>query len=501
MRELQKETKKLVSIGLTITMLVPLLAACTTGGKANDKEERVLRIATTEGYNGEDEYFRDQFTDIFEFNNPNIKLEIISVRDDSEKINMYYGGGNDQEPKTFKDPIESLQELIEGPNPPDLIATSYDQMSLLLEKNLLAPLDSKIAEDKFDTTDYVPVVYEGIKNLSPDGKLYALAPLFSSPALVYNKKIFADAGVEPPTDNMTWDEIFTLAQRVSKPDAEKPLYGFSFTPQRWGDPFEELSIYTNPLELRYFDEVGEKMTVDTPEWEKVWTKLYQLQNDKVTPPVREDYSMDDENQGPFSHDRFMSGKLAMTIMHYGQLEQINEANKAASSIKNYTPIDFDVVTVPSHPQNPGVVPGVHISGLMGISSKATNAEDAWKLLKFINSPEWAKIKAGGSYELSTRKSYIKPQDGATFNIEAFYNIKPSSFSGDNYYKLYREKPNLRQALQPGRTELHEVLQGNKTVKEGLQSWQSQGDNVLQQIKANPNGPIVPPNEAQGVPAG
>jgi multiple sugar transport system substrate-binding protein len=78
-----------------------------------------------------------------------------------------------------------------------------EQMSLLLEKNLLAPLDSKIAEDKFDTTDYVPVVYEGIKDLSPDGKIYALAPQFNSSALVYNKKMFADAGIEPPTDNIT----------------------------------------------------------------------------------------------------------------------------------------------------------------------------------------------------------------------------------------------------------------------------------------------------------
>jgi len=489
MRDLLFNGKKLISIALTGIMLVPLLAGCSFGGKASDKEERVLRIATSEFYEGEDEYFRQQFTNIFEFNNPNIKIEIISVRDENEKFNYYYGNNDSQPGKTFKDPIQSLQEMIEGPNPPDLIAMSYDQMSLMLEKNLLTPLDSKIAEDKFDTTDYVPAVYEGIKSLSPDGKMYALAPIFNSSALIYNKKLFADAGVEPPSDNMTWDEVFALAERVSKPDADKPLYGFSFTPYRWGDAFEDMNVYSNPLQLRYFDEAGEKMTVDTPEWEKVWNKLTQLQKDKITPSVNEQFNYE-ENSGPFSHDRFMSGRVAMSIINYGQLGQIIDANKSSSQIKDFTPIDFDVVTIPSHPENPGVVPNFNMSGLMGISSKATNPEDAWKLIKFINSPEWAKIKAGSSYELAARKSYIKPKNGETFNIEAFYNVKPSSFTGNDYYRMFRDKPGLRQALNPGQSELMEVLAGNKSVKDGLKSWQEQGDSILQQIKANPNGPIT-----------
>lgn len=480
--------RKLISIALAGLLVVPLLAACSMGVNSDDKKERVLRIATSEGYNGEDEYFRQQFTNIFEFNNPNIKLEIVSTRDDNEKFNMYYGG-NDQEAKTFKDPLVTMQELMEGATPPDIVVMNYDQMGAMLEKNLLAPLDSKMTEDKLDTTDYVPVIYDGIKNLSPDGKIYALAPLFTSSALIYNKKIFADAGVEPPTDNMTWDEVFALAARVSKPEGKKPVYGFSFSSQRWGDPFNDLNIYTNPLQLSYFDDAGEKMTVDTDEWEKVWNKLYQLQKDKVTPPTREDYQPDQQEQGPFSHDRFMNGSIGMSVMNYWQLEQLIDANKNAAQIKNYTAIDWDVVTMPSHPEYPGVVPGVTISGLMGINAKSTNVEDAWELIKFINSPEWAKLKSGSSYQLPARKTYIKPKDGTDFHIEAFYNIKPSTFSENDYFRLYREKPNLRMAMNPGQSQLEEVMSGKKTAREGLKAWQAAGDSILQQIKANPNGPI------------
>lgn len=485
--------KKLASIILTAVMVVPLLAACSMGAKGDDKTERVLRIATSDGYSGDDEYFRQQFTDIFEFNNPNIKIEIISTRDDSERYNYNNGSGNEQ-PKTFKDPFVKMQELMEGDNPPDIVMMNYDQMSELLEKNLLAPLDSKMTEDKFDTTDYVPVVYDGIKSLSPDGKIYALAPLFNSSALVYNKQLFADAGVEPPTDNMSWDDVFALASRVSKPEGNKPVYGFSFNSQKWRDPFNEFNMYTAPLKLSYFDEAAEKMTVDTDDWEKVWNKMYQLQQDKTVPPMQDpnnpnSFQENPEEQGPFSYDSFMMGKLGMTIMSYGQLAQIIDANKHAEQIKNYKAIDWDVVTMPSHPEQPGVVPGVYISGLMGINTKATNVDDAWKFIKFINSPEWAKLKSNGSYQLPARKSYIKPKDGADFHIEAFYNIKPSTFSENDYYKLYREKPSIGMAIDPGRNLLQEVLLGKKKAREALKEWQTQGDAVLQQIKANPNGPI------------
>jgi multiple sugar transport system substrate-binding protein len=485
--------KKIVSMALTAVMIVPLLAACSFGGNKSEKEtQRVLRIATSDGFT-DDEWFRQQYTDIFEFNNPNIEIEIIPTGDESERF-RYYGNNDGSDQKEYKDPFVKMQELMEGDNPPDIVMMNYDQMAEMLEKNLLTPLDSKIAEDKFDVTDYVPVVYDGIKSLSPDGKIYALAPLFNSSALIYNKKIFADAGVEPPTDNMTWDDVFALASRVSKPDAEKPIYGFSFTTHQWRDPFYEMSIYAGPLGIRYFDDAAEKMTVDTDEWEKVWNKMYELQQQKAIPPVLDPndpkaYQERPEDQGPFSQDSFMMGRLGMTIMGYGQLREIMDANQHADNIKNYTPIDWDVVTMPSHPEHPGVVSNVYISGLMGINAKATNADDAWKFIQFLNSPEWAKLKSGSSYQMPARKSFIKPKDGQEFHIEAFYNIKPSSFSENDYYKLYRQKPNLHMAVEPGMNMIREVMLGKKKAREGLKTWQEQGDKVLQQIKANPNGPI------------
>ncbi|TCZ71059.1 extracellular solute-binding protein [Paenibacillus albiflavus] len=487
--------KKLISLALTAVMIAPLLTACSMGAKSEDKKERVLRIATSNGYTGDDEYFRQQFTDIFEFNNPNIKIEIIPTGDDSERYSYYGPRATNEPPKEFKDPFVKMQELMEGDNPPDIVMMNYDQMSALLEKNLLSPLDSKIAEDKFDTTDYVPAVYDGIKSLSSDGKTYALAPLFNSTALIYNKKIFTDAGVEPPTDNMTWDDMFALASRISKPEGNKPIYGFSFNTSRWSDPFYDMNTYTSPLGLRYLNETGDKMTVDSDDWERVWKKFVDLQQQKAMMPVMDPNNPDNfqsnpDEEGPFAYDLFMSGRLGMTVYNYYQIANLIDVNKHASDIKNYSPIDWDVVTLPSHPEHPGVVAGINIAGLMGINTKATNVEDAWKFIKFVNSPEWAKLKSNSSYQLPARKSYIKPKDGLDYHIEAFYNVKPSSFSENDYSKFYRTMPNIGMVMDAGRNRLQDVMLGKTSPREALKLWQEQGDKIIQEIKSNPNGPIT-----------
>lgn len=147
---------------------------------ASDKTERVLRIATTMG-GSEDEYFRQQFTEIFEYANPNIKLEIVSTIDESTRY------GRPDPSKKQVDPLDKLKEVMQGDNPPDVVMVGYDQLPELISNNLLTQLDPMITKDKFDTSDMVPAVIEGLKK-SGDGKLYALAPTFNSSALVYNKK-------------------------------------------------------------------------------------------------------------------------------------------------------------------------------------------------------------------------------------------------------------------------------------------------------------------------
>jgi multiple sugar transport system substrate-binding protein len=483
---------------LTLFIVVSMLAACTNK-TAVDTTEHVLRIAS--GYGMDEDYFRQQYTELFELANENIKVEIIPTQDISMNGRYSSAVSSDPEAPKQKTSLELMMDLMEGPNPPDVVILGVEQMKAVMGKNLLAPLDAQIKNSKFDTTDIVPVVLDSLKSFSEDGQLYALSPTFSSPALIYNKQMFADAGVtDMPRDNMTWDEVFALAKRLVHGEGTEHKYGFSLASASKGGMLYSMKAYTDPLQLRMYDELGEKMTVDTPQWESVLTKLHQLQKDKII-PSGEDMKLMKEGkvssdgggdilQGPFDYDDFMSGRVAMAIVSYGQLDQLNNANESADTIKGYTKIEWDVVTAPSFPEAPGVVANIGLNNLMAINAKSTNLDDAWKFLEFSNGEKWAQLKSHSNYQMVSRKKYIQPQDGIEFNIGAFYNnIKQASIVTEN--QLYQSKPSIWTIDQIGQNILQEFVTDKKTVKEALTEWQTKGNLVLQKIKENPNAQIDP----------
>lgn len=480
--------RKMTAATLALILFMTILAGCSFGGGSKSKEEnRVLRIATMYGDSSNYDYLRTQYTDIFEFNNDHIEIEFVAAIDYN---NRHYNSS--EEPERLE-PIEEMKKLLEGPNPPDLVLISLEEFETLVNDNMLQPLDPMIQDDKFDLSDFAPLVIDGLKAMG-NNKLYGLAPTFYSSALVYNQDLFIDAGVEYPVDNMTWDQVFALAKRVSdglsSSDDSDRKYGFSFSSYMFGDLFYDMSLYVSPLQLNIVDENSERMTVDSDQWEQVWKDLIQLKNDKIIPETP-DWNDPDfvYPTGPYSYDALLSGKVAMTIISYGQINEIINANNNAATIEGFEPITWDVVTFPSHPEFPDVGGSVGMDPLMGINAKAANTKDAWEFIKFINGEKWAQLKSRSTYNLMSRMSYIEPKDGLNYNINAFTAKLPSA----NQHYLFNPidasphiQRNFWQITNLGQQKFNEVLNGEKEVRLALKEWATEGDALLQQFKENPD---------------
>lgn len=469
--------KKLLSVSLAATLALGLLAGCNGSKAADPKQEKVLRIGVL--YGGyDDSYFRQQYTDVYEFTH-NVRIEIVPAIDQSQYRYQDYS-----QPYVQPDYLESMKKIMTGSNPVDVVVTDTSTLNQLIKENMVKQLDPLIQEDKFDTSDIVPAVIDGIKDLG-EGSLYALTPSFYSSALFYNKKLFTDAGVEPPTDNMTWDDIFNLARRVAKGEGKDRVYGFAFGRYVGSDPFWDMqNYYVNALQLKTFDDKAETMTVNTPQWTKVWETISKLAKDKIIPDRNSEMMEGEWN--PVTSDLFLSGKVAMTISENYYVNEITDANNNASKIKNFTPVDWDVVTVPFHPEKPGIGTSIGLNNLFAINSTATNTEAAWDFIKFINSEEWAKLKSrSNSYEMIARKSYIQPKMGLDYNIQAFYLLKPTPPMDLKQEKLMNEKPGLYSVTDSGRKFFQEVLENKKTPAEALKEWEEKGNKMLQEIKNNP----------------
>ncbi len=478
--------KKVATMGLTLSMVTGMLAACSSG-TTDSAEKRVLRIGFVSGSQDTEAYYRQQYTDTYELMNPNIEFEIVSaINYDDSRFEQSEPG----KPMQTPDEYEALQKLLTGDNPIDVLVFDYRYLKRMTQDNLLMPLDPLVQKDKFDLSDYVPTVIDGIKSAG-EGSLYALTPTFNSSALFYNKKLFADNGITPPTDKMEWQEIFNLARQVAKGEGEDRTFGFSFN--RWAsDGFNDSMTYSQALQLKTWDDKGEKMLVNSDQWAEVWTTVSSLYKENIVPTqqfMQQLYEKQSAAGGndPFYGDLFIKGQLAMTIGDYNYINELKRASDNASKIQDFVPVDWDVVTVPVSPNDPDTGGNINLSQLMAINSKAQNDKDAWEFIKFTNSKEWAKLKSRSVYEMVARKEFLKPIGNLDYNMDAFTTLKPLQPSSIDNDKIIREKPGIWEAQSAAYQLFQDVIDGKKEVKEALAEWETQGNAVLDRIKNNPEG--------------
>ncbi|HEY8530228.1 MAG TPA: extracellular solute-binding protein [Paenibacillaceae bacterium] len=473
--------------GLAAAPAGTLTAACSRGA-GEPEGPRPLRIGIMYGSADDDYHIRQTLTDAFELTMQGaIEIEIVPA------INCdQYQFLSPEEQQNQPDVYEEVKKLLTGPNPVDVMVLDSSLLALLARDNLLVQLDPLMAEDNINKEDFVPAVIDAIAEMG-DGFIYALTPTFNPSALFYNKKLFQEAGVEFPTDHMTWDDVFNLARRLKRGEGRDAVWGFTFN--EWGSAggFWELQQFVQPLNLRMYDDGLERMTVNNDSWKTAWETIAQLYKDKVLPT--DELMMGDKPEDgvwhPYMDRAFFRGKVAMVLGNYSFISELVNFNNNAVRLRDwgFEPIDWDVVTVPSHSSAPGVSGNIHLSQLLAINANAQNREDAWTYIKFMTGEEWAKLVSRSPWELPARKAYIRPRSGLSYNIEAFYSVKPAPPRPYAEQKLERDYPNVWRIRDIGKQLFGQVLQGEKTVEEALAEWESRGNDLLPKIRENPNGPI------------
>ncbi|MFD0588025.1 ABC transporter substrate-binding protein [Paenibacillus sp. GCM10027627] len=471
---------KWVMLSLSLTLLAGLLSACSGGSGPADSENRVLRIGVLYGGTDNEPYFRQQYTDMFEMQHPNIQFEIVgAINSDDQRFETTEPGKEQEQP----DPYEKMKEMLTGQNPVDVVVLDYNMLRRFTQDNLLSPLDPMIQKDKFDLSDYVPTVIDGIK-AAGDNNIYALTPTFTSAALYYNKKIFAEKNIEPPTDKMQWEEIFSKARQVSSGEDADRVFGFSFN--RWvNDAFTDSQTYSKAQGLRIWDDKGENMVVNNDQWAQAWDTIGALHKEKIVPnqefmnKLYEKMNASGEpNNDPFFGDLFLQGNVAMMIGESYYINDLRRAKDNAGKVEGFEMVDWDVVTVPVSANSPDAGGNIGLSQLMGINSKAQNPDDAWEFIKFSNSKEWAKLKSRSNYELVARKEFLKPVGDMTYNIDAFTLLKPLPPSNANEEQIFRDKPGVWEVQSVGSQLFQEVIEGKKETKAALAEWETRGNAIL-----------------------
>lgn len=203
---MKKKFLKTVACGLITTMTATtLLAGCGSGDAKDAKEEGAKDgeqvTLTFPVWDSAQNLYLQDIIDGFEAENPNIKINMVDVAaaDYMNKLSTMLNGGSDCDIVYVKD---------------------SDTIPSFAEKGQLEDLTSYIEEAEIETEKYI-----SYDEYNLDGKQVALPFKSDYYVLYYNKDIFDAAGVEYPSNDMTWTEWEELCTKLTSGEGNSKVYG------------------------------------------------------------------------------------------------------------------------------------------------------------------------------------------------------------------------------------------------------------------------------------
>lgn len=264
-----------------------------------------------------------------------------------------------------------LQTLVASNTAPDVYELNYENFVSYASKGVLKDLTELSGADKtFDAKTFYPRAYGAFQQ---NGKQYGLPESFSDVVLYYNKDLFDKAGVAYPTENWTWKDEVTAAQKLT--DAKAGVWG-TYQPVQFFEFYKMIAQNGGAM----FDASG-KPTVNSPQnVEALKFMLDKFNTLKVSPGEADLGGVADADTALFK-----AGKLAMWRSGIWNFSAVKDAA-----------FKWDIALEPGNT----VKAHQFFSNGVVISSKSDKAEAAWKWLRFFtSSPEAAKIRVAASWEL------------------------------------------------------------------------------------------------------
>ena len=239
----------------------------------------------------------------------------------------------------------------------------------LVNKGALEPLDDLISKDGVDLS-----LYNGVTDqVRIDGKLYELPFRSDIWVLYYNKDIFDKAGVEYPTNDMTWDQYDALCRKVTDTTPGSEIYGSHY--HTWRSTIQLDGILDG------------KNTIVDGKYE--FTKpFYDMVLSQQKDGVCMDYALL-KTQGLHYSAAFAGGNVATMNMGSWFIATLIQ------KIKDGEYTDCTNWGIVKYPHAEGVEPGSTLSTItaLAIPTTAPNKDAAWDFVKFVSGEKGAEVMA------------------------------------------------------------------------------------------------------------
>lgn len=348
-----------------------------------------------------------------------------------------------------------LQTEVAGGTTPDIVGMVSMYSQQYIRQGTLLPLDEYIArEPDVNVDDFWPLIMQAY---TWEGKKYCFPYDLSTQLLMYNKKMFDEAGVPYPVGDWTWDQFLDACTKLTEDtngDGKPDTFGW-LLPADFGWTID-VPLSTN--KARFIAEDGSKCLMDTPEAVETIQWLADLRNvHHVVPTIGE------QGDVPL----FETGKAGMT---WGNPEFVQVLTSRVGPPRDNPNFLWDVALFPMKAQNGNSTQG----GSFAIGKSTEHVEEAWEFVKFYTSAPILKEMVGvPSRGIPGRMSVADSLVNDTNPEHQKYFLDVMDYSISTFFSTYQ------QATASLKKYLDQIFLGEMTAAEGCQQLAAEVDEILQ----------------------
>lgn len=334
----------------------------------------------------------------------------------------------------------------------DIMLTSGTGMpTYLTSYKLENSINDLIVKYKYDINRLSPAPINVQKQLA-NGNVYGFPLNVGSLVFLYNKDLFNKFGVPLPTDNMTWDDLYELARKMTRTDGGVSYKGLMLA---W-----EHIVGWNQLSALYFNPTTNKAQLSIDNVKKLFENAARFWQIPGNEPPGNKYDLGK------MRDWFLKDQTTAMYMDADGLIKMT-----ADALKNW-----DLAKYPVFADKKGVGPS-HNPTFAFIPKLSKNRDAAFQVLTFLTSNEyqdWAARNLGYVPALRDAKPIM---DNFGKDIPGFAGKNTKALLFDSYADMQQSSPFYALGVKEMNTAINEHLQG-KDVNTVLREANERADKAV-----------------------
>jgi multiple sugar transport system substrate-binding protein len=226
-----------------------------------------------------------------------------------------------------------------------------------------------------------------------DGKYYGVPTNNETMAFIWNKQIFADAGLDPENPPATWDDVVAYSNQI-KQETGKNGYGMVAKVNAGNTPFRFMPVLwaygASALDEALDEPTYDKTMINSPEGIAALQTYYDMYVRDQSVPTSALTNTQTENQ-----DLFIAGEIAMMISHPSEYvamtDRAAKATGADKELADQIVANMSYGLIPEGPARRAVVFGGSNAHIMSDEAHGSpvNRDAARALMVMLTSPEWS----------------------------------------------------------------------------------------------------------------